>query len=254
MVNTKSRENIKKENDKKNNKKKQKSTFAQNIKNDNDYLDNNYIKKKEEDEKAKKEKEEIERRKMEEEIERQKELLKKEKEKEERAKKEKEEEIKREEERIKKKEEKRKKEKREREEKEENDLKNLPLESNFSSSSNSSLDTNVIKIITSKIGLKNLGNTCYMNTCLQNLIHSEYFIQNLFKYKSLISFDVNSDTPISKEFFKICGKYISLNDYVSYSPSYFKSESGDKLRNFSGYGQQDTQEFCRILLEDMNKE
>ena len=254
MVNTKSRENIKKENDKKNNKKKQKSTFAQNIKNDNDYLDNNYIKKKEEDEKAKKEKEEIERKKMEEEIERQKELLKKEKEKEERAKKEKEEEIKREEERIKKKEEKRKKEKRERKEKEENDLKNLPLESNFSSSSNSSLDTNVLKIITSKIGLKNLGNTCYMNTCLQNLIHSEYFIQNLFKYKSLISFDVNSDTPISKEFFKICEKYISLNDYDSYSPSYFKSEFGDKHRNFSGYGQQDTQEFCRILLEDMNKE
>ena len=272
----------------KSNKNKSKSKFVSNNKNDYDYLNNNYLKKKEEDDRLKKEKEKDKKKKKLEEVQRQIEFLEKEREKEKIKQKEKDEEKKREEERIKKKEkekeerekereekererEKRKKEereereKREREkerekkekererEKEEKEREREKEEKNLSSSSNSSLDPDVYKIITSKIGLKNLGNTCYMNTCLQNLIHSEYFIKNLFEHKSLISFDSYSTTPISKEFFKICEKFIS-SDISSYGPSFFKSEFGDKHRNFSGYGQQDTQEFCRILLEDMNKE
>ena len=270
----------------KSNKNKSKSKFVSNNKNDYDYLNNNYLKKKEEDDRVKKEKEKDKKKKKLEEVQRQIEFLEKEREKEKIKQKEKDEEKKREEERIKKKEkekeerekereekeserEKRKKEereereKREREkerekkekererEKEEKEREREKEEKNLYS--NSSLDPDVYKIITSKIGLKNLGNTCYMNTCLQNLIHSEYFIKNLFEHKSLISFDSYSTTPISKEFFKICEKFIS-SDISSYGPSFFKSEFGDKHRNFSGYGQQDTQEFCRILLEDMNKE
>ena len=279
-------ENRSKEKLLKSNKNKSKSKFVSNNKNDYDYLNNNYLKKKEEDDRLKKEKEKDKKKKKLEEVQRQIEFLEKEREKEKIKQKEKDEEKKREEERIKKKEkekeerekereekerEKRKKEereereKREREkerekkekererEKEEKEREREKEEKNLSSSSNSSLDPDVYKIITSKIGLKNLGNTCYMNTCLQNLIHSEYFIKNLFEHKSLISFDSYSTTPISKEFFKICEKFIS-SDISSYGPSFFKSEFGDKHRNFSGYGQQDTQEFCRILLEDMNKE
>ena len=279
-------ENRSKEKLLKSNKNKSKSKFVSNNKNDYDYLNNNYLKKKEEDDRLKKEKEKDKKKKKLEEVQRQIEFLEKEREKEKIKQKEIDEEKKREEERIKKKEkekeerekereekeserEKRKKEereereKREREkerekkekererEKEEKEREREKEEKNLYS--NSSLDPDVYKIITSKIGLKNLGNTCYMNTCLQNLIHSEYFIKNLFEHKSLISFDSYSTTPISKEFFKICEKFIS-SDISSYGPSFFKSEFGDKHRNFSGYGQQDTQEFCRILLEDMNKE
>ena len=106
----------------------------------------------------------------------------------------------------------------------------------------------VQKITTSQVGLRNLGNTCFMNTCLQNLIHSTIFIYNLFQKKDLIS----PKTPISFHFKKICEDI--KNRSSAYSPDEFKMVFGKKHDMFLGYRQHDTQEFCRILLEDMNSE
>ena len=131
-------------------------------------------------------------------------------------------------------------------EKEEDNNNNKKEEKNTLSKS---INSDVYKIITSKVGLRNLGNTCFMNTCLQNLIHTEFFIKELFSKKHLIS----SQTPISQNFYEICKELISPTERV-FSPRDFKFEFGLKHSMFSGYGQHDTQEFCRILLEDMNKE
>ncbi len=197
----------------------------------------NIREKKEKEEKERKEKEEEERIKKEE-------KKRKEKEEEERIKKEeKKRKEKEEEERKKIKEEKERKEKEKEKEKEEN------INSTKILSSSKSVDSEVLKVINSQIGLRNLGNTCFMNTCLQNLIHTEYFIQQLFLKKHLIS----SKTPISQKFYEICSNLISYNG-SAYSPNEFKLEFGTNHSMFSGYGQHDTQEFCRILLEDMNKE
>ena len=190
-------------------------------------------KKKEKEEQEKKEREEKERREKEEK-----------KLKEEREKKEKEEKERRE------KEEKEKKlREKNKEKEEETDLTTTSLKSSNIFSSSQSNNSNVFKIITSKLGFRNLGNTCFMNTCLQNLVHSEYFIKELFSRSHLIS----SKTSISQKFYELCNDLVSCSKYA-YSPDDFKSEFGCSHSMFGGYRQHDTQEFCRILLEDMNKE
>ena len=89
-----------------------------------------------------------------------------------------------------------------------------------------------------------------MNTCLQNLIHSEYFIKILFSKINLIS----KKTPITYQFMKLCLQTIEENNIKVIYPKDFKDKFSSKHHMFKGYRQQDTQEFCRILLEDMNTE
>ena len=111
-----------------------------------------------------------------------------------------------------------------------------------------SINRELNSIITSTVGLSNLGNTCFMNTCLQNLIHSEDFIKRLLTKKSSIS----KLTPISYYFFNLCKEI--ANSTRAVSPNKLKEKFGQKHLLFAGYGQNDTQEFCRVLLEDMNNE
>ena len=112
----------------------------------------------------------------------------------------------------------------------------------------STINRELNSIINSTTGLSNLGNTCFMNTCLQNLIHSEDFIKRLLSKKSSIS----RSTPISYYFLNLCQEVSVSSRAVS--PNKFKEKFGLKHHLFAGYGQNDTQEFCRVLLEDMNIE
>ena len=107
---------------------------------------------------------------------------------------------------------------------------------------------NIIVILNSKIGLKNLGNTCYMNTCLQIIIHTPNFISRFFKNLDKI----NYLTPISQNFYDLILKFYENKNWVS--PEEFLNVFCKEHYNFLAKKQNDTQEFCRIFLEDINVE
>ena len=114
-------------------------------------------------------------------------------------------------------------------------------------------DSDFKDIINKEVGIINLGNTCFINSCLQILIHCPNFIYKFFEKKKLFNKD---DTPISFYLNEIC---YSMVDTINTNASYvditdFKNAFGEKHPAYQGYIQNDSQEFCRVLLEDINTE
>ena len=108
-------------------------------------------------------------------------------------------------------------------------------------------------IIPSLTGLNNLGNTCFINTCLQNLIHCSSFITKFleaFKY-------YNNSTPISNTFYNLITQITDNSRFYNkdfINPIEFVDTFRNIHSNFEKYQEHDTQEFCRYLLQDFNKE
>jgi ubiquitin C-terminal hydrolase len=110
------------------------------------------------------------------------------------------------------------------------------------------------------VGLRNIGNTCYMNTSLQCLsncnILTNYFLEDTYKQF------INENNPIGSQG-KLVEAYSELIKHLWYGqedsiePYGFKETIGDIRTMFRGYQQQDTQEFLSFLLdglhEDLNK-
>ncbi|KAF2144177.1 uncharacterized protein K452DRAFT_325417 [Aplosporella prunicola CBS 121167] len=107
-------------------------------------------------------------------------------------------------------------------------------------------------------GLSNLGNTCYMNSALQCIRSVEeltmYFMQQKFKE------ELNPDNPlgyggsIAKSY---AGLLAALYDEAapsSFSPKNFKYALGRAQPMFSGYGQQDSQEFLSFLVDGLHED
>ena len=106
-------------------------------------------------------------------------------------------------------------------------------------------------------GLKNLGNSCYMNTALQ-CINSCWELTNFFLRKKLDT-KINQSNPLGYKGV-LCKSYGNLLQHLwygtspVYSPDIFLSIISDINVTFSGKHQQDAHEFLNFLIDGLHED
>ncbi|KAF8582776.1 cysteine proteinase [Ramaria rubella] len=109
------------------------------------------------------------------------------------------------------------------------------------------------------LGLGNLGNTCFMNSALQCLVHNEeltdYFLTELYRE------EMNRDNPlgmggaIAENFGSLLTRiWSSAAGPSSYTPREFKQQLQRFAPQFSGYQQHDSQELVAFLLDGLHED
>ncbi|EGD72697.1 hypothetical protein PTSG_04426 [Salpingoeca rosetta] len=106
-------------------------------------------------------------------------------------------------------------------------------------------------------GLKNLGNTCYMNAVLQCLAHTKqlatYFVQKRYRNHLNRRSKFGCKGEVAEELAELL-TVLTSRQYRHLSPSMFKEVFASYCPQFAGYDQQDCQEFASMLLDKLHED
>ncbi|XP_016301169.1 ubiquitin carboxyl-terminal hydrolase 2-like, partial [Sinocyclocheilus anshuiensis] len=106
------------------------------------------------------------------------------------------------------------------------------------------------------VGLRNLGNTCFMNSILQCLSNTQslrdYCLHNY--HRRDLNNNNRTNTALMEEFAKLIQTMWTSSSSEAVSPSEFKTQIQRYAPRFVGYNQQDAQEFLRFLLDGLHNE
>lgn len=113
-----------------------------------------------------------------------------------------------------------------------------------------------VDLFSKPIGLKNLGNSCYMNSVLQVLAHTddfkEYFLKNNFhKEQKPLSFALKN---FLKEYLENKdNNYFALRELHNAIKKQYKTQSTSEMKFANGY-QHDPEEFLSMFLDSLKLE
>ena len=113
----------------------------------------------------------------------------------------------------------------------------------------------VQKISNSKVGLINNDNSCYINALIQNLIHNPIFVGEFIKDTVYVFQNNLRQIPVSANLYNLMMDMTTkCQDFGNYPNDNLKECIKSIHPEFSGKIQQDSQEFARYLLQDINIE
>ncbi|PQE19062.1 ubiquitin carboxyl-terminal hydrolase protein [Rutstroemia sp. NJR-2017a BBW] len=108
------------------------------------------------------------------------------------------------------------------------------------------------------VGLSNLGNTCYMNSALQCVRSVEeltkYFLSDAWQPEINEQNVLGHGGQVAKAYASLLKDIYKEPAAASVTPRNFKSTVGRFAPSFSGYGQQDSQEFLGFLLDGLQED